>query len=583
MSTRLFLGVVTLILITTAVVFASEKKQAVTIESLVEAMIDRDRMARFPSEKPYKLLQASSYDREAQRPRGSKNWFANNDGFGHIRKENNSDGIETVLMEHDGPGAIVKMWAPFFFSFRDFLDFKKGDLKNRKDPKIRIYLDGSRKPIIEEHFIELLTRNDFPNHWQQLAVPKQNRFEIPSPFSDFTARAGNLYLPIPFAKSCKITLLNDSNFYNIINYMAFPSETRVETFTTERYQAAQALLQRAGNELKDPTPCVQGSRHILHKTIPPDAIASLSLPTGSHAIRHFEIKLRPDSNTQRLRNTIMAITFDEQQTVWSPVGDFFCSGPAIKPYQTWEREVKSDGTMVCRWVMPYRNTAKVLIQNRGKNLVKVDLNIRVGSWNWDEDSMYFHAKWRYEGLHSATNFRDWNFIDIKGKGVHVGDQWTVLTADKLWWGEGDEKIYVDDEYDVDQFPSHFGTGTEDYYGWAGGEWPQQYDEFSAPFLANVSVGEEKSPRGYNICTRSRALDAIPFHTRFVFDMEALPLFAMDRKNDWELMHYSAMVYYYALPGTMDNRTPQPNEAALPVITVKQLEHEQTKLRNITVN
>jgi len=31
-------------------------------------------------------------------------------------------------------------------------------------------------------------------------------------------------------------------------------------------------------------------------------------------------------------------------------------------------------------------------------------------------------------------------------------------------GEGDEKIYVDGE----TFPSHFGTGSEDYYGYAWG-------------------------------------------------------------------------------------------------------------------
>ncbi len=31
-----------------------------------------------------------------------------------------------------------------------------------------------------------------------------------------------------------------------------------------------------------------------------------------------------------------------------------------------------------------------------------------------------------------------------------------------WWGEGDEKFFVDGE----RFPSTFGTGTEDYFGYA---------------------------------------------------------------------------------------------------------------------
>ena len=31
-----------------------------------------------------------------------------------------------------------------------------------------------------------------------------------------------------------------------------------------------------------------------------------------------------------------------------------------------------------------------------------------------------------------------------------------------WWGEGDDKFFVDGE----KFPSSFGTGSEDYFGYA---------------------------------------------------------------------------------------------------------------------
>ncbi len=33
-----------------------------------------------------------------------------------------------------------------------------------------------------------------------------------------------------------------------------------------------------------------------------------------------------------------------------------------------------------------------------------------------------------------------------------------------WWGEGDEKFFVDGE----MFPSWFGTGSEDYFGFSWG-------------------------------------------------------------------------------------------------------------------
>ena len=131
----------------------------------------------------------------------------------------------------------------------------------------------------------------------------------------------------------------------------------------------------------------------------------------------------------------------------------------------------------------------------------------------------------------GTPFQDWNFIDIRGQGVFVGDAWTVLNIQGSWWGEGDEKIYVDSAWDQG-FPTHFGTGTEDYYGWAGGEVPTRQDEFSAPFLANARVGGWMGARpGFNICTRTRSLDAIPFTQRLVFDMESS--FGTDIRNPVE--------------------------------------------------
>ena len=40
---------------------------------------------------------------------------------------------------------------------------------------------------------------------------------------------------------------------------------------------------------------------------------------------------------------------------------------------------------------------------------------------------------------------DYNLVKIEGTGVYVGDQFTVLNPEQGWWGEGDEKVYVDGE------------------------------------------------------------------------------------------------------------------------------------------
>ena len=100
--------------------------------------------------------------------------------------------------------------------------------------------------------------------------------------------------------------------------------------------------------------------------------------------------------------------------------------------------------------------------------------------------MHFHANWHYEypiHAYGARGTKDWNYIEAQGKGVYVGDNLAVMNPVKEWWGEGDEKIYVDGE----KFPSHFGTGTEDYYGYAWC-WPVA---FQHPFHAPAALRRQR--------------------------------------------------------------------------------------------
>ncbi len=163
---------------------------------------------------------------------------------------------------------------------------------------------------------------------------------------------------------------------------------------------------------------------------------------------------------------------------------------------------------------------------------------------------------------------DTTCLEVRGRGLHVGDTLVVLNPLWSWWGEGDEKIYVDDDIDR-RFPSHFGTGSEDYYGWAGGEVPTRKDEFCVPFLANVRVGgqtrgwpagKEPYTHGYNICTRTRSLDATPFAKRFRFDMEAFNMIVSPEAY----LQYALVTFWYGAPGVVHNRPPMPEVASAKV-------------------
>jgi hypothetical protein len=117
-----------------------------------------------------------------------------------------------------------------------------------------------------------------------------------------------------------------------------------------------------------------------------------------------------------------------------------------------------------------------------------------------------------------------------------------------WWGEGDEKIFIDGE----SFPSHVGTGTEDYYGYA---WCRP-EFFEAPFHAQPT-GTGNLDGGFSVNSRYRSLDALPFSESIKVDMELW---------HWRStrMNYAPATFWYARPGAKWNVEPDPKTAARPV-------------------
>ena len=94
----------------------------------------------------------------------------------------------------------------------------------------------------------------------------------------------------------------------------------------------------------------------------------------------------------------------------------------------------------------------------------------------------------------------------------VGDHGTrpVLRRDAArleprggWWGEGDEKFFVDGE----RFPSTIGTGSEDYFGYAWCD-PGLFEY--AYHCQSMTEGN----RGHQSVLRWHITDNIPFQTSF---------------------------------------------------------------------
>ncbi|HVT11286.1 MAG TPA: glycoside hydrolase family 172 protein [Fimbriimonadaceae bacterium] len=520
-------------------------RPAVTLDSLLREMASLEALARYPD---YQALQATSYNRESVRW-DRPGWFADSDGTGYTREESIDGKTEWVIMEHQGPGCITRMWTPYFYY----------DLNDHTGPNVRIYLDGEAKPVIDESLIQLV----------------QGKGSIEPPFARPTARAGVCALPIPFAKSCKVTM-TAKPFYYSVGYRAYPTGTAVRSFSTTRYRQAKAALDAASKAFDAASRFAGRSGG----TIPPGAHlrVSYSRDAPGGALTGFRLEI-PEARVHPdiLRSLILVLRFDGEETVWCPVGDFFSCPDSLHPFRTMQRQVTEDGTLTCRWVMPFRRLAEIDLLNLSKWTVKDTLSASIEPWKWDDQTMLFHAAWQPDDIVPGTPFQDWNFVDIRGKGVYVGDSWMVLNMQpNTWWGEGDEKVYVDDAWDKG-FPTQFGTGSEDYYGWAGGVLPTRQDEFSMPFGANVRVGGlDGHTLGYNVNTRTRGLDAIPFSKRLRFDMESS--FGVDIRNPWNLLGYSVATFWYARPGSTSNREPEPKAAAKPVVSLADLQKRSAAIR-----
>ena len=513
----------------------AQADELISIESLLNKMVDREVVARFP-QVHFRLKQHSSYNRASTTPNDPKGWFTNHDynsgdsDKNFIRIEEVNGQTEWVLMDHQGPGAIVRTWMPW-----------RNQQSAETTTVMRIYLDGAEEPTLEGNMLGLFDGTGL----------------IPYPLAHSSLRSAVSFFPIPYAKSCKVTTTERPFFFQF-TFREYPEGTPVKTFTMADFKAAKGLAKKVGDSLLNPQNSRTGKRLGFKATLKKMEEKSLDLPAASAAVRTLSVKLDNYADPTVTRSVVLRMEFDGRETVWSPVGDFFGTGIGLHPFQGWYRTVAEDGTMSCRWVMPYQQSGRISVVNLGDKPLDIQLNGVVGNWNWDERSMYFNAAWRGEYPVPTHPYSDWNYVTLKGRGVYVGDTLTIMNPVERWWGEGDEKIWIDGE----GFPSIFGTGTEDYYAYSWGG--RSTDFYEHPFHAQVRCHQynklnrkrnpdERNTLGYSTETRTRSLDTMPFGRSLQLDMEVWSGTDCD-------MGYGVGMYWYDDGATTSNRKPDPGGA-----------------------
>jgi len=169
----------------------------------------------------------------------------------------------------------------------------------------------------------------------------------------------------------------------------------------------------------------------------------------------------------------------EKPDVEVPVGDFFgcCFGKRMELI-SYPVVVEDGDSYNCFWHMPFRKSARIEVVNQStKPIRKLYNNVDwIKKESLPANTMYFCAQYRQE--YPARNGRDYLVLDAEGKGYYVGTVYAVRTRSPSWFGEGDEKIYIDGE----KKPSIRGTGTEDYFLSAWGLKKNSTPYFGVPYL-----------------------------------------------------------------------------------------------------
>lgn len=455
---------------------------------------------------PHTSRMASSRDTKSV-TEGGEGWFANED-FGHFLRD---DGDEHVLLEDLGPGALTRIWTA------------------RPAGTLRIYIDGKPEPAMAFEFARLF--RDGPPE------------PIRAPFSYVQGKGWNLIFPIPYASSVRVTVSRPQPklFYQV-NYRSYPAGTVVEPYSPEGAQKLVPLAREVAKLLNDPADQSTGGATTTQTVQLSDAQPEQRIALGPSVVRELVVRgIQPDE--QWLRRTRLILTIDGERAVDAPIGSLFTADLGVTRPHTSAVASASPSALTLRWPMPVRGELGVRLESNGGRIGSVSMQLQKSD-GLPENPLFFHARWSGTKRFDSLQPVDWNVVTLLGSGYYVGTVFNAANPAPQWWGEGDEKIFVDGE----ATPSLFGTGTEDYFGYA---WCYT-QQFATPWNGLPRVDGAMN-WGRNSQYRWHVLDAIPFSSSLRFQLEVLhwlsaPLMNPAPKDAVELVE-DAVAIWYASPGS----------------------------------
>ena len=243
-------------------------------------------------------------------------------------------------------------------------------------------------------------------------------------------------------------------------------------------RSIEGIARRASSGLFDP----ESNQDAYH--IRPGETVTLTTLQGPGEIRHMWFTIA-GRDRRYPRTLVMRIYWDGAQvpSVETPIGDFFAAGNGMRAnVDSLPIQVTSYGRALnCYWRMPFRHEARIELTNEGDNTLSV-------YWQFDwmelpqatDDMLFFHARYRQE--FPAKPFAPYVIFDGRGDGHYVGTVFSTQCSYGSWFGESDDRFYVDGEAE----PSIVGTGCEDFFN----------DAWNLRLFTNANTGVTiKEPNG----------------------------------------------------------------------------------------
>ena len=449
---------------------------------------------------PAQTHQNSTYDRTG----------GNEDGDYFLEKNHQ----RAVVAKINGPGIITRIYTAHPLGI------------------LNIYLDDKKEPLISAHSSEFFSGAIYP--FSEPIVGKST--------------GAYCYFPIPFSKSARIELEPDPDKttpfpfgrYWQVEWLELTEAYPLKTLTlpiSEPEKIALDNFKKYLNSLKKFEIPPQLEKISFESEIAPQERIVIAQLNGPGIIRKLALTLIPDNQSSQehfLKAKIFGYWEEEENpSIIAKVSSFFANPINSNSPKIFIKRTEQGGEIFLP--MPFSRSARFELQNPSQIPGKVKMELWVDKKE-PKSPWRFHCLEREQKLtknsitQNLDHQSDYLLLSSKGEGRFIGTVLWVFNKFFLWWGEGDETFFINDEL------RWHGTGTEDYFD---GSYLHLGDNLFTSALAKDLFG--KGYAGLNLMYKFHLLDPIYFQENIIFRLEyGSGILGINDLDNW----YGSVVYWY---------------------------------------